>query len=115
MPDPRQGKQTADVAVTVVALIVHAFLLAATVGVLDLLVIITDSCGSRRCGDPAWISRAMWLGLGAGAAFLVADVIVAVTRLARRKVTFFIPLVGCAAQLALAIGAAALETLAGPV
>jgi hypothetical protein len=29
-------------------------------------------------------------------------------------VAFFVPVIGCAAQLALAIGAAAVESLAGP-
>jgi hypothetical protein len=39
----------------------------------------------------------------------------AVSRLARRRLAFFVPLIGCAAQLALGIGAAAMEMLAGPV
>ena len=57
----------------------------------------------------------MWLGLGAGAVIGVADLAVAAYRLARRKVAFFVPLIGCAAQLALGIGAVTLEMLAGPV
>jgi hypothetical protein len=57
----------------------------------------------------------MWLGLGAGAAIFIADLVVAVTRLARHRVAFLVPAIGCAAQLALAIGAAAVESLTGPV
>ncbi len=115
MPDPSQGNRTADIAVSIVLLVVHAFLLAATVALLGLLVMVTDSCGSQRCGDQAWIDRAMWLGLGAGAAAGIADLVVTVYRLARRKVAFFVPIIGCAAQLALAVGAAAMESMAGPV
>ena len=69
------------------------------------------SRGSRT----ADIDRAMWLGLGAGGVIFVADVALAVSRLARRRLAFFDPLIGCAAQLALGVGAAAMEMLAGPV
>ena len=115
MPRPSEGNRTADVAVTIVLLMVHAFLLAATVALLGLLVMVTDSCGSQRCGDHAWIDRAMWLGIGAGAAVGLADLVVAVYRLVRRKVAFFVPIIGCAAQLALAVAAASMESMAGPV
>ena len=57
----------------------------------------------------------MWLGLGAGAVVFVVDLTVAVSRLARRRTAFFVPIIGCAAQLALGVGAAAMEMLAGPV
>ncbi len=110
-----QRNRTADIAITIVLLVVHAFLYAATVALLGLLVMVTDSCGYQRCGDQAWLDRAMWLGLGAGGAIFLADLVVAVSRLARRRVAFFVPVVGCMAQLALAIGAAAMESLAGPV
>ena len=45
---------------------------------LGLFVMGTDPCGSVKCGDPAWIDRAMWLGMWAGAAILIADFVVAV-------------------------------------
>jgi hypothetical protein len=115
VPGPGQADRTAHIAVTIVLLMVHAFLLAATMALLGLLVMVTDSCGSQRCGDPAWIDRAMWLGLGAGAAIFIADLVVTVIRLARRKVAFFVPIIGCAAQLVVAVGAAAMEFMAGPV
>lgn len=105
----------ADVVATVVLLIVHGFLLAATYVLLGLFVMGTDPCGAVKCGDPAWIDRAMMLGVWGGAAVLVADVAVAVALLIRRRRAFFVPIVGCLAQVGLAIGAAAIETLAGPV
>ena len=46
-----------------------------------------------------------------GPRVLIFDVV----RLRRRKVAFFLPIIGCVAQLALGVGAAAMESLAGPV
>jgi hypothetical protein len=109
------GSRTADIVSTIVLLMVHAFLWTATGALLGLFVMVTDPCGYQRCGDPAWIDRAMWLGLGAGGIIVVAEVVLAVSRLARRRLAFFVPLIGCAAQLALGIGAVTLEMLAGPV
>ncbi len=40
---------------------------------------------------------------------------IAAIRLVRHKVAFFVPVIGCVAQVALAIGAAAMESRAGPV
>ncbi len=115
--DNRRGKrsQASDIAATLVLLMVHGLLLGTTVVLLGLLVMVTDPCGSVKCGDPAWIDRAMRLGIWGGAAILIADFVVAVYLLARRRVAFFVPIIGCVAQLALGIGAAAMEWLAGPV
>ncbi len=110
-----QASRVGDTAATVVLLVVHAFLFGATVVLLSLLVMATDPCGSVPCGDPAWIDRAVWLGIIAGGAIGLADLVVAAYRLARRKVAFFVPVIGCVAQVALAIGAAAMESMAGPV
>jgi hypothetical protein len=46
---------------------------------------------------------------------LIADFVVAVCLLVRRSVAFFVPIIGCVAHVALGIGAAAMESLAGPV
>lgn len=104
----------ADVGATVVLLLVHGVLLGATVVLLGLLVMGTDACGSVKCGDPAWIDRAMWLGIWGGAAALIADVAVAGYFLVRRRTAVVVPAVGCLAQVALAVGAAAMEWQAGP-
>ena len=105
----------ADIAATLVLLIVHGALFGATIVLLGLLVMSTDPCGSVKCGDPAWIDRAMRLGIWGGAAILIADFVVAVYLLVRQRVAFFVPIVGCVAQVALGIGAVAMESLAGPV
>jgi hypothetical protein len=109
------GSRPADVAATLVLLIVHGLLFGATVVLLGLFVMGTDACGAVKCGDPAWVDRAMTLGIWAGAAVLFADFLVAGYLLLRRRVAFFVPIIGCVAQVVLAIGAAAMESLAGPV
>lgn len=115
--DRRRGptRQALDVIVTVVLLVAHGLLFIATMLVLGMLVMGSDPCSSQTCGDPAWVDRAIRLGLWAGIAIFLADLVVTVVRLARRAVAFFVPILGCAAQLALGIGAAAMASLAGPV
>ena len=106
----------ADIVATCVLLVIHGGLYAASFALLGLLVMTTDPCGSRKCGDPAWIDRAMDLGTWGGAALLVADIVIAVYFLARRKrLAFVVPLIGCVAQVALALAAVAMELRAGPV
>ncbi|AXO22386.1 DUF6264 family protein [Mycobacterium avium] len=116
---PRTGDvattDTADLVATLVLLVVHGGLFAATYVLLGLLVMSTDPCGYQKCGDPAWIDRAMNLNIWAGAALLVIDIAVAVVLLVRRKRAFFVPIIGCLAQVALAVAAAAMELRAGPV
>src|ERR1700758_4344585 len=114
--DNRRGHRSrpADIAATLVLLIVHGALFGATIVLLGLLVMGTDPCGSVKCGDPAWIQRAMRLGIWGGAAVLIADFVVATYLLVRQKVAFFVPIIGCVAQVALGIGAAAMEWLGRP-
>ena len=110
---PRSG---ADIVATCVLLVIHGGLYAASFALLGLLVMTTDACGSRKCGDQAWIDRAMDLGTWGGAALLVVDIAVAVYFLMRQKRrAFVVPLIGCVAQVALALAAVAMELQAGPV
>nr|WP_197694169.1 DUF6264 family protein [Mycobacterium sp. 852002-40037_SCH5390672] len=110
-----QRSNTADIVATLVLLVIHAGLYGATFVLLGLLVMSTDPCGYRKCGDPAWIDRAMNLGTWGGAALLLVDIVVAVYLLVRQKRAFFVPIIGCIAQVALAIAAVAMELQAGPV
>ena len=107
--------QPADIAATLVLLVVHGLLLGVTVALLNLLVMGTDPCGAVKCGDPVWLDRSMKVGVWAGAALFIADLVVTACLLVRRKLAFFVPLIGCVVQVGLAIGAAAMESLAGPV
>ena len=110
-----QRSRPADLAATLVLLILHGCLLGATFGLLGLLVMATDPCGSVKCGDPAWIDRAITLATWGGGAVLLLDLVVAVYLLVRRRRAFFVPIIGCVAQAGLAVGAVAMELQAGPV
>ncbi|OBJ03616.1 DUF6264 family protein [Mycobacterium sp. 1465703.0] len=114
-PAVGQRSNTVDIVATLILLVIHGGLYGATFVVLGLLVMSTDPCGYQKCGDPAWIDRAMNLGTWGGAALLVIDIVIAVYLLVRQKRAFFVPIIGCLAQVALAIGAVAMELQAGPV
>lgn len=114
-PAVGQRSNTVDIVATLFLLVIHGGLYGATFVVLGLLVMSTDPCGYQKCGDPAWIDRAMNLGTWGGAALLVIDIVIAVYLLVRQKRAFFVPIIGCLAQVALAIGAVAMELQAGPV
>ncbi|HEX5252698.1 MAG TPA: hypothetical protein VFW69_02280 [Mycobacterium sp.] len=106
----------ADIVATLVLLVIHGGLYTASFVLLGLLVMTTDPCGYQKCGDPAWLDRAMDLGTWGGAALLVIDIVVAVYFLVRQKRrAFIIPLIGCVAQVALVLAAVAMELQAGPV
>ncbi|HUB55525.1 MAG TPA: hypothetical protein VMB04_10230 [Mycobacterium sp.] len=117
MPNARRssGRHLADVLGTIALVVAHFVFFTATFVGLGLMVMITDSCGSQKCGDPAWLDRAMNLALWVGGAFLFLDVLVTVIRLVRQRVAWVVPLLGCVAQLAVALGAAVMELQAGPV
>lgn len=110
-----QRHATADRIATALLLGVQALLVAVTIVLLSVYVMATDPCGYQKCGDPAWINRAMVLGIGGGGVIFVATLFVALRRLARRRTAFFVPIIGCLAQAALAAGAVAMEFQAGPV
>jgi hypothetical protein len=75
------GRQLADVLGTIVLLVAHFLFFGATIMLLGLLVMTTDPCGYQKCGDPAWLDRAMNVNLWAGGAILFADVVITVIRL----------------------------------
>lgn len=113
--NPASQRPIADLLATVVLVIAHVALYGATFVVLGMLVMTTDPCGYQKCGDPAWLDRAMHLASWAGGALLLADVALTLFQLVRKRVAWVVPLIGCIAQIALAFGAGAMETLAGPV
>ena len=109
------GRHLAGVLGTIALLVAHFVFFTATFVGLGLMVMITDSCGSQKCGDPAWLDRATSLTLWVGGAFLFLDVLVTVIRLVRQRVAWVVPLLGCVAQLAVALGAVVMALQAGPV
>ncbi len=113
--DTTGRQRPAGLVATLILLVVHAGLFGATFALLGLLVMSTDPCGPVKCGDPAWIDRAMTLATWGGAALLLTDIVVAVAFLVRKRRAFFVPIIGCLAQVALAAAAVAMELQAGPV
>ncbi|WP_231980660.1 MULTISPECIES: hypothetical protein [unclassified Mycobacterium] len=110
-----QGGGPAGLAATLILLVLHGCLFAATFGLLGLLVMTTDPCGSVRCGDPAWVGRAMTLATWGGGAVLLLDAAVSVYLLAHRRRAFFVPIIGCVVHAGLVAAAVAMELQAGPV
>ncbi|MEB3970264.1 DUF6264 family protein [Mycobacterium ulcerans] len=110
-----KAHRAVNVTLTIALLVLHAFLFVVTMLVLGLLVMGTDPCGYQTCGDPSWVDKAIGLGFWGGIVIFLADLIISVYRLARHNVAFVVPIIGCVAQLTLGIGAAAMESLAGPV
>ena len=99
-------------AVLVIALLV---LYGASFTMLGLMVMGTDACAYQKCGDGAWLNRALLLANWGGAAILAVTVAATLYRLARKRIAWFVPLIGCVAQVVLALVAAAMEMKAGPV
>ena len=119
-PSPQTGhgtsrRQVRDALVSVVLVTIHFVLYGGTFTFLGLMVMGTDTCAYQKCGDQAWLWRAMNLAGWAGGAILLADAAMTLTQLIRGRVAWFVPLIGCTAQLALAFAAVAMEMQAGPV
>jgi hypothetical protein len=101
--------------VTILLLVVHVGLFGLGFFIVGMLVMSTDSCAYQACGDPAWLKWANLVHLCAGFALLIADLRLAIFRLRRHRVTFFVPLVCCILEIGLCAAAIAMEAQAGPV
>ena len=108
------GRQLANVLGTIALLVAHFVFFTATFVGLGLMVMITDSCGPRKCGDPAWLDRAMYLAVWAGGAFLFLDVLLTVIRLVRQRLAWVVPLLGCVAQFGSGLGGSGDGIAGGP-
>lgn len=113
--DPTPRHKAAGTAATLVLLVLHACLYGVSLLVVGLLVMVTDPCGYQKCGDPAWLNRAMTLQSWGGGVLLLVDVVAASYLLAKRRRAFVVPIVGCLAQVVLTVAAVAMEFQAGPV
>lgn len=100
---------------TVVLLCVHAGFALYTAFTSLFLVMATDACAYQACGDERWVTRAIYLAIGGGAVTLVVDVVVATVLLANRRIAFYVPLLGCSAQIGVALAVLRMAALAGPI
>ncbi len=109
----RRARTVDVVAIVVLVVIQIAGAVAALLGCIVLPMSI-DNCAYQACGDEKWISWAIWMQIAAvvvAGAFTVAGLIM----LARRRIGFWLPLLGCVLQWSMIVGAWHVGALAGPV
>ncbi|AQT82315.1 hypothetical protein B1R94_28325 [Mycolicibacterium litorale] len=111
---PRRSNR-ADVIATVVLLCAHAGFALYTVITSFFLVMATDACAYQTCGDERWVTRAIYLAIGGGALTVLLDAVLAVVLLAKQRLAFYVPLLGCAAQIAVSWAVLHMAALAGPI
>lgn len=110
----RQRARAADVVAIVVLILIQ--LAGAVAALLSCIVLpmSIDNCAYQACGDEKWITWAIWIQIAAVAVtgvFTAAGLIM----LARRRIGFWLPLLGCSIQWSAIVGAWHLATLSGPL
>jgi hypothetical protein len=112
---PARRRVTGDEVATVLLFVAHLGAFGIGFFIVGMLGMITDDCGHRACGDPAWLKWANLLHLCAGLALVVGDFLLARSRLASHRVAFVVPLAGCILEIGLSAAAIAMEAQSGPV
>jgi hypothetical protein len=114
-PVPAPKTHTGDVVGALVLLAVH-FLLAASLALYaPFLAMGTDACAYQACGDEHWITWAIDTAWGASALALVVDATLVCVMLARHRRAWWVPVVGCLAQVGLWVAVFQMASLAGPI
>jgi hypothetical protein len=113
-PLPRR-RVTGDAVATVLLFVAHLGLFAIGFFIVAALGMSTDDCGHRACGDAAWLKWAFLVHVCAGFALVVADFLIARTRLADDRIAFVVPLTCCLLEVGLCTAAVALAAHSGPV
>jgi hypothetical protein len=91
-PDHHSNRRVADVAGTSVLVIALLVLYGASFTMLGLMVMGTDACAYQRCGDQAWLNRALLLAGWGGGAILALTAAATLYRLVRNRPAWFVPL-----------------------
>lgn len=112
---PQQPRRIGDIVATVTLLLVHTALAAFMLFFNLAIAMSTDNCAYVECGDEKWIRVAIFLGTWVNAGLLLADIALSTVFLTKRRMTFFVPLIGCVCHVALFCAAVAVARLAGPV
>ena len=112
---PPQSRRIGDIIATVTLLVVHTGLAAVLLFFNLAIAMSTDNCAYVECGDEQWIRVAMFLATWVNAGLLLADIALSTVFLTERRMTFFVPLLGCVCHLGLFYAALAVASLAGPV
>lgn len=103
-----------DVTATVLLLCAHVGLAIYTAVTSLFLVMTADACAYQPCGDEQWVTRAIYVAMGGGALTVLIDIVLAIMLLDKSRIAFYVPLAGCAAQVAVAILVLHMASLAGP-
>lgn len=106
--------RTADLVSTVLLLSAHiglAFLIAL---IAPFFAMVTDSCAYQTCGDEAWVTRAIYVAFGAGALLVLVDAVVSFVLLMKNRLAFWVPLLGCFAQVGVGLVVLYMAALSGP-
>ncbi|ORM26955.1 hypothetical protein [Williamsia sp. 1135] len=98
---PRTTNQVVDIVMTVVMLVVQGLAFLISVYISFFFGMATDSC-SGEC-NTAPLDAAFVVTDGGGLATLALAIIVSIVLLVRRRLAFWVPLVGIAIQIALVI------------
>lgn len=111
---PRKAVRIIDTVLTVVLILIQGGIGALTFLSLIALPMSIDECAYQLCGDEQWITRAVWIAASSGLVgifFAIGGVVF----LVRRRVSFWMPLLGCIAQLSLIATAWFMASKAGPI
>lgn len=121
-PTPAQEPQvvvstrwrTADIVAIVVVILVQ--LAGAVAALLSCIVLpmSIDNCAYQTCGDEKWITWAIWMQITA-VAFAGMLAVAGLIMLARNRIGFWLPLLGCVIQWSVIIGAWRVAALSGPL
>ncbi len=110
----RRRARAADVVAIVVLVVIQ--LAGAVAALLSCIVLpmSIDNCAYQACGDEKWITWAIWMQIAAVAVaggFTIAGLII----LARKRIGFWLPLLGAVLQWSVIVGAWHLAALSGPL
>lgn len=99
-PEPRsRAARPWDVAITVVLLVLLPLLALAATYAGVLLAFAADACGAQTC-DTGLMNLGFWIAVIAPWVILTIGVVVAIVRLVRHRLAFWVPLVAIASMVA---------------
>jgi Family of unknown function (DUF6264) len=98
----RESRRRVDITTTILLLIVHAVMAGGT-ALAPFGAINNDACTYLHCADQAWFSQAVGVAVLASGLLFASDPAVVLLRISRGKLAFVVPIIGCVAQVALAL------------
>jgi hypothetical protein len=102
---PPARRRQADRSVTILLLIGHALLALFTLlmlgGIVSDQAYLEDRCSFHNldCSNP-WVGVAAWIAWGGSGVLLILDLVFAIRWMRKRRLAFYLPLLGCLGQVA---------------